>query len=575
MSAAPLEARELRKTYGELVAVDDVTLTVSPGDVYGYLGPNGAGKTTSLRMMLGLIRPTGGEVRLFGQDPIDDPVAALAGVAGFVEEPAFYPYLSGRRNLEMLATLDGGDGSRIDELLRLVDLHHRAGDRVRGYSHGMRQRLGLAGALLRGPRLLLLDEPTTGLDPAGMRDMRELVRRLAADGITILLSTHLMSEVEQLCNRLAIIQLGRIRYEGALADLLARSDGRYRLDATDAPRAAGHLPGDRRDPRRHRGRRVRAVRGRAGRRRHGVAAPGRGGDRRAGARAGREEPRGALLRDHRGRGAMTGRAYAWEVRKLAAQRRTYLGLGAAVVAPIVLVVAIEVHPPQPTDPGSPFFLRYAVESGLAVPLLMLLFASVWLFPLVAALVAGDIVAAEDGNRTLKTILTRSAGRSAIFAAKVGAAFTYVLAALLVMVATSILAGGIASGFDPLPTFSTVVSPSRALLLIAGSFAVYSLPALAIAAIAVLLSTVSRNSAGAVVGTLLAALLMQLTQIIPVLDSDAAQRWMLTAQLQAWQALFRTPLDWGPVVHAAYISIVYAVPALIVAWVHFLRRDVAG
>ena len=238
MSAIPLETRKLRKTYGELVAVDDVTFSVSPGDVFGYLGPNGAGKTTSLRMMLGLIRPTGGGVRLFGEDPTDDPVAALTGVAGFVEEPAFYPYLSGRRNLEMLAALDGGDGARIDEVLRLVDLHDRAGDGVRAYSHGMRQRLGLAGALLRGPRLLLLDEPTTGLDPAGMRDMRDFVRRLAADGITILLSTHLMSEVEQLCNRLAIIQLGRIRYEGSLADLLARSDGRYRLEATEASRAA-------------------------------------------------------------------------------------------------------------------------------------------------------------------------------------------------------------------------------------------------------------------------------------------------------------------------------------------------
>jgi ABC-2 type transport system permease protein len=272
---------------------------------------------------------------------------------------------------------------------------------------------------------------------------------------------------------------------------------------------------------------------------------------------------------------VTGRAYAWELRKLAAQRRTYLGLGAAALAPVVLVVAIRVRPPQPTDPGSPFFLRFAVESGLAVPLLMLLFASVWLFPLVAALVAGDIVAAEDGNRTLKTILTRSAGRNAIFAAKVGAAFTYVLAALLTMVVASIVAGGASSGFNPLPTFSTVVSPSRALLLIAGSFAVYSLPALAIAAIAVLLSTVSRNSAAAVVGTLLAALLMQLTQIVPVLDADATQRWMLTAQLQAWQALFRTPLDWGPVVHAAYVSVTYAVPALAIAWVHFLRRDVSG
>jgi ABC-2 type transport system ATP-binding protein len=187
--------------------------------------------------MLGLITPTAGEVRLFGEDPITNPVAALAGVAGFVEEPAFYPYLSGRRNLEMLAALDRGDGDRIDEVLRLVELHDRAGDRVRGYSHGMRQRLGLAAALMRSPRLLLLDEPTTGLDPAGMRDMREMVRRLSGEGITILLSTHLMGEVEQLCNRLAIIQLGRIRYEGTLADLLARSDGRYRLDATDPARA--------------------------------------------------------------------------------------------------------------------------------------------------------------------------------------------------------------------------------------------------------------------------------------------------------------------------------------------------
>jgi ABC-2 type transport system ATP-binding protein len=235
---APLAATELRKEYGDLVAVDGVTLTVERGDVFGYLGPNGAGKTTSLRMMLGLIRPTAGRVRLFGRDPVDDPVTALDGVAGFVEEPTFYPYLSGRRNLEMLAALDGGGEDRIGEVLELVELDGRADDRVRAYSHGMRQRLGLAGALLRRPQLLLLDEPTTGLDPAGMRDMRGMVRRLAGEGITVLLSSHLMSEVEQLCNRLAIIQLGRIRYEGGLADLLARSAGRYRLEATDPARAA-------------------------------------------------------------------------------------------------------------------------------------------------------------------------------------------------------------------------------------------------------------------------------------------------------------------------------------------------
>ncbi len=238
MSAPPVELTDLRKCYGDLAAVDNVSLTVRSGDVYGYLGPNGAGKTTSLRIMLGLISPTSGEVRLFGRDPVLDPVAALEGVAGFVEEPAFYPYLTGRSNLELLAALDGGtENGRIDEVLDVVKLRARAGDHVRGYSHGMRQRLGIAAALLRRPRLLLLDEPTTGLDPPGIRDMRALVRTLAAEGITVLLSSHLMVEVEQLCNRLAIIQRGQIRYEGTLAELLARSHGAYRLETTDDARA--------------------------------------------------------------------------------------------------------------------------------------------------------------------------------------------------------------------------------------------------------------------------------------------------------------------------------------------------
>jgi ABC-2 type transport system ATP-binding protein len=232
-----VSARALRKSYGAIEAVAGVDVTVQPGDVYGYLGPNGAGKTTSLRMMLGLIQPTSGQVRLFGRDPVLDPVAALEGVAGFVEDPAFYPYLSGRANLELLAALDGGGGERIDEVLDVVELRGRAGDRVRGYSHGMRQRLGLAAALLRRPRLLVLDEPTTGLDPAGIRDMRAQVRRLAAEGITVLLSSHLMGEVEALCNRVAILAAGRVRYEGGLAEVLARSNSRHRLETTDPARA--------------------------------------------------------------------------------------------------------------------------------------------------------------------------------------------------------------------------------------------------------------------------------------------------------------------------------------------------
>jgi len=241
-----VEARGLAKRYGSAVAVDQLDLTVEPGDVYGFLGPNGAGKTTSLRMMLGLIRPTAGRVLIHGIDPMDDPVGSLRGVAGFVEQPTFYPYLSGRANLELLATLDGGCEPRaIDDVLDQVELSDRAGDRVGGYSHGMGQRLGIAAALLRRPRLLLLDEPTTGLDPAGMRDMRALVARLAASGITILLSSHLLGEVEHLCTRVAIVHRGRVRYEGDLPRL-PQGRGLYRLVATDPAAAAamcGRLEG--------------------------------------------------------------------------------------------------------------------------------------------------------------------------------------------------------------------------------------------------------------------------------------------------------------------------------------------
>jgi ABC-2 type transport system ATP-binding protein len=237
--ADPVEARGLVKRYGDVLAVDRVDLTVRAGDVYGYLGPNGAGKTTSLRMLLGLIRPTAGMAKLFGRDPLVDGARALDGVAGFVEAPRFYPYLSGRKNLELCAAYDGGGGAaeRIDEALHIVDLSDRARHKFGGYSHGMRQRLGIAGALLRDPRLLLLDEPTTGLDPAGMRDMRALVRRLAGEGITVLLSSHLLAEVEELCDRVAIIRSGRIVYEGALAELKRSAATGYRLRTTDDERA--------------------------------------------------------------------------------------------------------------------------------------------------------------------------------------------------------------------------------------------------------------------------------------------------------------------------------------------------
>ena len=236
--ALPVRARGLVKRYKEVLAVDHIDLNVRAGDVYGFLGPNGAGKTTTLRMALGLIVPTEGKVELFGRDPMREGARALEGVAGFVEGPRFYPYLSARKNLEMLAALDGdGAKGRIDEVLEIVELSPRAAHRVGGYSHGMRQRLGIAAALLRRPRLLMLDEPATGLDPAGMRDMRALIRRLADEGITVLLSSHQLPEVQELCDRVAIVDHGRVVYEGALADLRRQGGAGYRLRTTDDTRA--------------------------------------------------------------------------------------------------------------------------------------------------------------------------------------------------------------------------------------------------------------------------------------------------------------------------------------------------
>jgi ABC-2 type transport system ATP-binding protein len=234
VSETPVEARGLVKQYGHITAVDRVDLTVSRGDVYGFLGPNGAGKTTTLRMMLGLIYPTAGTVRLFGRDPVTEGAAALDGVAGFVEAPRFYPYLSARANMDMMAAYDGnGAPRRVEDALATVELTGRADDKVGGYSHGMRQRLGIAAALLRDPKLLILDEPATGLDPGGMRDMRALIRRLADGGMTVLLSSHLLAEVEELCDRVAIVRAGRIVYEGGMSDLKATAESAYRLKTSD------------------------------------------------------------------------------------------------------------------------------------------------------------------------------------------------------------------------------------------------------------------------------------------------------------------------------------------------------
>jgi ABC-2 type transport system permease protein len=266
-----------------------------------------------------------------------------------------------------------------------------------------------------------------------------------------------------------------------------------------------------------------------------------------------------------------GTVYAWELRKLAAQKRTYIGLGCALLVPLIFVTSLLADDGGPE--GIPFG-DYVRESGLAIPLVGLFFGAFWFFPLVTALVAGDIVANEDGNGTLKTILTRSVDRWQIFVAKVLAAYTYAFAALVVFVGVGLVLGGIFWGFDPLLSLSgNEISVGRSLLLIGGSALAYFLPTMAVASLAILLSTVTRNSAAAVVATLMLSLIMQLLGIVSALDF--LRPYLLPAQFNAWQGLLREPIDWGPVVRAAWVSAVFGVPALAWAFTHFLRRDVAG
>jgi ABC-2 type transport system permease protein len=265
--------------------------------------------------------------------------------------------------------------------------------------------------------------------------------------------------------------------------------------------------------------------------------------------------------------------YRWELRKLVSQKRTYMGLGLVIILPLFFVIFQNVH--QRHDRGAEnIFASQITQSGLATPVLMLLFLSVFLLPLAATLVAGDLVAAEDSNGTLKTILTRSVNRGQVFAAKTLAAMSYAVLAVFLSAAVSTVAGVISWGFHSVTTFSgTVVSAPEALLLVFASNAVYLIPLLAVVSIGVLLSTVTRNSAAAVVGTLGVLILLVIVAQIPGIE--AIKPYLLDEQFENWHGLLRTPTDWAPIAHSAWVCALYAGPALFAGYLTFLRRDVAG
>lgn len=219
-----LTVKELTKSFGKRKAVDNLSFEIREGDIFGFLGPNGAGKSTAIKSMVSLIKPDSGDIEIFGKSIIKNHNSALVGVGSLVERPDFYEYLSAKQNLSILAKMDNASPDRIPRVLEIVGLEDRSNDKVKAYSQGMKQRLGIAQALLSKPQLLILDEPTNGLDPRGMKEVRELIKRLSDEGITILLSSHILHEVEQVCNSMVIINEGRLIKYGNVSDLLKSSD---------------------------------------------------------------------------------------------------------------------------------------------------------------------------------------------------------------------------------------------------------------------------------------------------------------------------------------------------------------
>ena len=238
MSEIALQTESLTKRFRARTAVDRLTMRVERGDIYGFLGPNGAGKSTTLRMLLGLVRPTSGVIKFPLRGSGWEYLRARSRVGAIIETPAFYENFSGRRNLQLLASLSGRIApKRVEEVLEIVELRDRARDPVKVYSYGMRQRLGIAQALLPTPDLIILDEPTNGLDPQGIQQTRNLIRRLRDEfKLTVLLSSHLLTEIEQLCNRVGIIHEGRLLYEGG-PDALINATNVYKVRVDDLPRA--------------------------------------------------------------------------------------------------------------------------------------------------------------------------------------------------------------------------------------------------------------------------------------------------------------------------------------------------
>jgi ABC-type multidrug transport system ATPase subunit/ABC-type transport system involved in multi-copper enzyme maturation permease subunit len=586
----------LTKRFGHQTAVDGVDLEVPRGAIYGFLGPNGSGKTTTLRMLLGLVRPTAGAVRLFGSPMPERAARVLPRVGALVEGPAFHPYLSGRANLDRLDAVDATAdprtrGHRAAAALDRVGLGPAARKPYRQYSLGMKQRLGLAAALLRPRDLLVLDEPTNGLDPQGTREVRELLREVADRGATVVVSSHLLGEVEQVCTRVGVMSRGRLLVQGP-PDRLA-DDGTTTVAVTTTPacldRAARLLEDLGVGTPRRDGATLIAPLGLARPEKISAAMVAAGLDL-----LGLEVRRPSLetvFVELTGRDSMSraeavpvadtrpaprgaaGRLLRSELRLVLGRRRNLVLLAGLAAVPVIIGTVLAVTRDAPVSGGPPFLDR-VTGNGLFLVVTALIMCLPLLLPLVIGIVAGDSIAGEAQAGTLRYLLLVPVGRTRLLVAKAAAVAVYVGCAVAVVALSGLVTGAAYFGVGDVTLLSGGTVPAaEGLLRAAGVVAYVGLSLTGLAAVGLFVSTLTEVPVAAMAATVVVSIVSNVLDALPQLS--AIHPALLTHHWLDFGELLRAQVDLGVLgeglaVQAAWVAIFGSL-----AWSRFTTADVTS
>jgi ABC-2 type transport system ATP-binding protein len=591
-SGPALAVEGLSKSYGSEPAVRNVSLEVRAGSIHGLVGPNGSGKSTILRSILGLVRPDAGAIEVLGVDRATAAARPADGLAGLVDDPRFYPYLSARANLALLARLDGGERSDLDAVLERAGLANAARQKVGGFSLGMRQRLGLAAALMRRPGVLLLDEPANGLDPAGADELWQVARELAADGTAVLLSSHDLVAIDDVCTELTVLRAGEVAWSGAIGELRALAPAPEHVLRTADEGATMQLARRLEIAAEAEGQglcvtapqaaveRLTVELGEAG---IGIRSltPGASPLRILFARltegpgptavddpAPRPSARAPRERRRRLRAADVLAVCAVEARKLAAQVKPRVVLVACLAGPWLFELAVKGTNSLPSDT---LYGQWMLESSAALPLVALTFAASWAFALLGSLVGGDAFSSEDRLGTWPTLLTRSRPQNAIVAGKIVVSVICTLVFVIALALSAGIAGLVLAEPGPLPGLTGELLPTgHAFRLVAISWAAALPTALAWTSLALVLSARTRNS---VIGIGVPAVLGIVLQLGWFVDGPPLVRELMpSAALDTWHGLFETPAQAGPLIASIIVAAGWTALGMIALTLVIRRRD---